>query len=350
LTLKHPTLSRRTVLLSFLGLGAGGGTLYLFNANRALPAADPVAEKRFRDLQNKVLARYGVPASSQFYEISTPRLRLHVIESGHGEPVVFIHGGNSVAAGWIPLLARLHERFHLLAPDRPGCGLTTKFNYVHVSLRPHAVAFVGAVMDVLQLPRAAIVGNSMGGYFALAFALAHPERVSKLVLVGEPAGSAPQIRPLNRLIGTRIINSALFASVLKPGPRAMRNGFENLLVADVSRVPDDLLDCLTAGSLIPGAKESWITMNESVYTPEGAGLFAPRSSLSYALRPELGGLKPPTLLLWGDRDTFGAPALGQEMARLMPNGRCDVIRDAGHLAWVDQPDICAERIGSFLTS
>jgi len=346
--LKHPMLNRRTVLLSLLGLGAGGGTSYLFKTNHVLPAADPVAEKRFRDLQNQVLARYGVPASSQFYEISTPRLRLHVIESGQGEPVVFIHGGNSVAAGWIPLLARLHERFHLFAPDRPGCGLTTMFNYLHVSLRPHAVAFVGAVMEVLQLPRAAIVGNSMGGYFALAFALAHPERVSKLVLVGATAGSTP-IPLANRLIGTRIINSALFASVLKPGPRAMRNGFENLLVADVSRVPGDLLDCLTAGSLIPGAKESWITMMESVFTPEGAGLFAPRSTL-HALRPELGGLKPPTLLLWGDHDTFGAPALGQEMARLMPNGRCDVIRDAGHLAWIDQPDICAERIGSFLTS
>jgi pimeloyl-ACP methyl ester carboxylesterase len=38
------------------------------------------------------------------------------------------------------------------------------------------------------------------------------------------------------------------------------------------------------------------------------------------------------------------------MARLMPNGRCDVIRDAGHLAWIDQLDICAERIGSFLTT
>ena len=343
-------LSRRTVLLSSLGLVTSGGASYLFKTNHALPAADPIAEGRFRDLQDQVLARYGVPASSQFYEISTPRLRLHVIESGHGEPVVFVHGGNSVAAGWIPLLARLHERFQLFAPDRPGCGLTTTFNYAHVALRPHAVGFVGAVMDALRLPRAAIVGNSMGGYFALAYALAHPERVSKLVLVGEPAGSAPEIRLANRLIGTRIINSALFASVLRPGPRAQRNSFENMLVADVNRVPRDLLDCLTAASMIPGAKESWITMNEGFFTPAGTGLFAPRSPLTYALRPELDRLKPPTLLLWGDRDTFGAPALGQEMARLMPNGRCDVIRNAGHMVWIDQPDICAERIDSFLTS
>jgi pimeloyl-ACP methyl ester carboxylesterase len=188
----------------------------------------------------------------------------------------------------------------------------------------------------------------MGGYFSLVYALAHPERVSRLVLIGEPAGSAPQVRLSHRLIGTRIINSALFETVLKPGPGTIRNGFENMLVADVSRVPSDYMDCMTAGSMIPGAAQSWITLNESVYKTAGAGLFAASSGLSYALRPELHNLAAPTLLLWGEKDTFGPPSLGQEMARLMPNGRCDVIPDAGHLAWMDQLDLCAEKIRTFL--
>jgi len=344
-----PKFSRRTVLLSLLG-AASGASAYLYRANHTIPASDGTAEQRFRTLQDRVLARYRVPAVSRFYDLAEPPVGVHVIEAGEGEPVLFVHGGNSVAVGWAPLLANFHQDFRVLAPDRPGCGLTTKFNYLDVSLRPHAVAFVGAVMDALQLPRASIVGNSMGGYFALVFALAHPERVSKLVLMGEPAGSAPEIRLTNRLIGTRIINSALFGSVLRPGPRAQRNSFANMLVADANRVPRDLFDCLTAGSLIPGAKESWITMNEGLFTPGGTGLFAPRSPLTHALRPELGGMKPPTLLLWGEKDTFGPPTLGQEMAQLMPNARCDAIPDAGHLVWLDQLDVCTERIRSFLKS
>jgi pimeloyl-ACP methyl ester carboxylesterase len=341
--------SRRAVLLSALGLGVVAGSSYLFTANHVIPPADPTAEKRFRDSQDAMLARYSVPAVSQFYEIDNPRLQVHVIEAGRGEPMLFIHGGNSMAVAWTPLLAKLYQQYRLYAPDRPGCGLTTMFSYAGVPLRAHAVAFVESVMDSLRLSRAVLVGNSMGGYFGLVYALAHPERVSRLVLVGEPAGSAPTIPLANRLIGTRIINSALFASVLKPGPRTMRDSLERLLVADVHRVPSTDIDCLAFGSMIPGAAQSWITLMEDIFRPAGAGLFSAASTLTYTLRPELGGLEAPTLMLWGDKDTFGPPTIGQEMARLMPNGRCEVIPDAGHLAWFDQPDICAQRIMSFLT-
>jgi pimeloyl-ACP methyl ester carboxylesterase len=145
-----------------------------------------------------------------------------------------------------------------------------------------------------------------------------------------------------------MINSVLFASILKPGPQTMHRSLENLLVAHVERVPADLLECLTAGSTIPGAVESWITMNEGFFQPTGAGLFKSTSTLTYALRPELPQLKVPTLFVWGEKDTFGSPTLGQEMAGLMPNGRCIAIPDAGHLVWLDQLELCAENISSFL--
>ena len=260
--------------------------------------------------------------------------------------------GTAWAAGWIPLLAKLASSYRVLAPDRPGCGLTTKFDYSGVELREHAVRFVRSTMDALGLQRVSVVANSMGGLLrALTFALAEPERIAKLVLVGEPAGSAPEIRLANRLVGTRIVNSALFATVLEPGPETMRNSLRNLLVAHPERLPEELVeDCLTAGSMIPGAQESWITMNETLFRPRGFGLFSAASTLTYALRPELGGLRAPTLLLWGDRDTFGPPSLGMEMAQLMPNGRCETLTEAGHLAWLDALDQSAARIHSFLAS
>ena len=341
--------SRRMLIWSAVGLGAAGAGGSLFRANHELPAADPIAEQRFRELQDSLLARHGIPAESRFIETHDPPLRVHVIEAGDGEPVVFIHGGNSVAAAWTPLLARLHHRYHVYAPDRPGCGLTTKFVYPPgISLRAHAASFVASVLDSLGLARATIVGNSMGGYFGLVFALAHPERVSRLVLIGEPAGSAPKSRLAYRLIGTRIINSALFATVLKPGPQSVRKGFDNLLVADIRRVPADYLECMTAGAVIPGAVQSWITLVENAYDPPGAGLFSGSSTLTYKLRPEFPRLAVPTLLLWGEKDALGAPLLGQEMAALMQHALCDVIPDAGHIAWLDQLDLCADKVELFL--
>jgi hypothetical protein len=53
-------------------------------------------------------------------------------------------------------------------------------------------------------------------------------------------------------------------------------------------------------------------------------------------------------LLWGERDTFGPPSLGEEMAALMPDARCEVIPDAGHLPWLDDASLCAERVRSFV--
>ena len=342
--------SRRAVLLSALGLGAAGAAAYLFRANHVIPPRDSAAEERFRVLEQRVLASYGLSALSRQVPIAEPALDVHVLEAGRGEPVLFLHGGNSVAAGWIPLLAKLAGDSRVLAPDRPGCGLTTKFDYSGVELREHAVQFVRSAMDALGLDRASIVANSMGGYFALAFALAQPARIAKLILVGEPAGSAPEIRLANRPRGNANRELGLVRHGARAGTGDHAQQPPERLGRSSRRVPEVLVDCLTAGSAIPGAKESWITMNESIFRPRGLGLFSPASTLTYALRPELTGLRPPTLLLWGDRDTFGPPALGMEMAQLMPNGQCELLAEAGHLACLDALDQCAARVRSFLAS
>ncbi len=75
----------------------------------------------------------------------------------------------------------------------------------------------------------------------------------------------------------------------------------------------------------------------------------PRSAGSeHYATPELKNLRPETLFIWGDKDAFGPPILGQEMAALAPHARCEVIRGAGHLVWLDEPEQCAKLVISFL--
>src|ERR1700761_2062385 len=71
---------------------------------------------------------------------------------------------------------------------------------------------------------------------------------------------------------------------------------------------------------------------------------------TYALRPELKKLRPPTLFIYGDKDMEGPPSLAREMAQLTPNGRCEIVADAGHLVWLDQPNACLRIIKEFLRS
>jgi pimeloyl-ACP methyl ester carboxylesterase len=171
----------------------------------------------------------------------------------------------------------------------------------------------------------------MGGYWALVFALAHPERVTKLVLIGEPAGSSPPDPTGNQTPHKADPN---------PTIESIKGKFAAVLVADINRVAPEILEEDLAAALIPGAALAWDTMLEQLNREQ--------KGLTYALRSELKNLRPPTLFIWGEKDRFGPPTLGQEMAALAPHAHCEVVSDAGHLVWLDQPDSCSELTLDFL--
>ena len=339
-TILSPRLSRRALLTSAIGVGSLSAGYGLSQWGQTLPPRDASAENRYQDKQDALLKSYDVAFQSHYFQIPSPTLRVHVLEAGHGDSTLMIHGGDASAAQWVPLMARLQPNFHLFVPDRPGCGLTQMFNYNRTGkpFRQHAVDFVESTMDALGLKTATMIGCSMGGFFSLALALAHPERVTRLITIGEPAGSSPSLPFMFHLLGTRGVNRLLYATIMKPGEASTREAFQRVLVADVHRVPEAFIQCDTAASLIPGATESWLTMVQNA------------GPLTYALRPELKNLNVPTLMIWGDKDAFGPPQRGAEMVALMPHAKLRVVHDAGHLAWLDQLDECTNLVAAFARS
>ena len=71
-------------------------------------------------------------------------------------------------------------------------------------------------------------------------------------------------------------------------------------------------------------------------------------TLTHALLPDLERLTTPTLFLWGDKDPLGTPDDGRRLAERMPHARLEVVRDASHLVWLDQPKTCADAVTAFL--
>lgn len=309
------------------------------------PVAVTTAEERFASAQRQLFEESGTRAISRFLTIQAPAARVqrvHVVEAGRSDasPVVLVHGGNSVAAGLEPLLGLLQDDLHLYAPDRPGCGLTDRLDYHGVPFREHAIAFIGSVLDGLGQQRVRLVGNSMGGYWALLFALAHPERVERLALVGEPASSARRSSLRHRLISTPGINKLLYATALKPRRSRTREQLRQV-VAHPERLSEGFLDMVYAASVLPGTQRAWLSMVERVNPPT----LAPR--LTYALWPELASMQCPTLFVWGDRDPC-APKWGERMCQIIPQARLEVIPDAGHLPWLDDPQRVADLLRAFL--
>ncbi len=320
--------------LCAVGCGAAASGCFLPDLLAQVDAITPVVPgpevDQFKKAQDDLLKKCHVSARSRFLKLDKPPVTAHVLETGEGAPVLMLHGGNSTACLFAPLMTELQKEFHLFAPDRPGCGLTGKIDYRGVSFREHAVDFVKSTMDGLELHKAAIVANSMGGYWALLFALAYPDRVTKLVLLGEPAASgppqpnapAPPPAPKNPTIEDR---------------RAL---FQNRLRTNMDRISPQVLDVDLAGARLPGATLAWDSMREE---------FQRQKLSTYALRSELKGLRPATLFLWGGNDNLGGgPAMGDEMAAIAPHARCEVVHDAGHLAWLEQPDLCAKLTIDFL--
>src|ERR1700730_1116102 len=114
--------------------------------------------------------------------------RIHYQRSGSGFPVLFLHAGVADSRMWEPQAAGLAKHFDVIAPDRRGYG---ESELPAMSWSP--VADVLALMDALGLRDAPhLVGCSIGGMLAIDFTLEHPERLSKLGLVGSRAGGDPK--------------------------------------------------------------------------------------------------------------------------------------------------------------
>jgi pimeloyl-ACP methyl ester carboxylesterase len=121
------------------------------------------------------------------FSIPSGRAQLAGIEDGQGAAVVFLHAGVADKRMWRDQMAAFAGHHRVIAYDRRGYG-ETRYEAESFS---HA-RDLRAVLDGLGIERACLVGCSQGGRFAVDFALAHPERVSRLVLVAPAIGGAPQ--------------------------------------------------------------------------------------------------------------------------------------------------------------
>ncbi|TCO76382.1 3-oxoadipate enol-lactonase [Plasticicumulans lactativorans] len=105
---------------------------------------------------------------------------LHYVESGQGEPLILLHSGGMCGEEWKPQMAPLARQFRVIAPDQPGHG-QSPMRAERLTIGDIGRAVL-ELMDGLDLPRAHLVGSSMGGAVALWLAVHHPARVARLVL------------------------------------------------------------------------------------------------------------------------------------------------------------------------
>lgn len=145
------------------------------------PASVPHSAE-VRQVYERVLA--GASVRSRYVEVGAGN-RVHLLEKGAGPPVVLLHGTGNSAGFLLPLLNEL-EGVRAIAPDLPGVGLSDPIDLPQNRYRQTAVTWLDRLLDALELDSAALLGHSGGAMWALWHALAHPDRVKRLVLIGPP--------------------------------------------------------------------------------------------------------------------------------------------------------------------
>ncbi|HEY5853201.1 MAG TPA: alpha/beta hydrolase [Aldersonia sp.] len=266
--------------------------------------------------------------------------RAHVVEAGDGPPVVHLHGTNTSALSHLMLIGRAPRS---LLVDRPGCGLSDPESFRAGHFREYAVEFVGDVLDALRLDRPVLVGASGGGIWATWFALARPDRIRGLVMLGSvptlPGGCAPL--PL-RLAATRGIGDVM-TRVLRPDRRMLIRMMGSMGEADTIVRHPDLLDSLVAGARDPVATRANVAELRVLLTLRGF-----RPSMVFR-RDELRQLAVPTLMIWGDRDPVVSVENARAAAAEIPDARLEVL-PGGHVPQLGNPERVTALLEEFATT
>jgi pimeloyl-ACP methyl ester carboxylesterase len=270
-------------------------------------------------------------------------VRTHYWEAGNDGPsVIALHGGgagSSGMAGMGPLLDRLADKARIIAPDSiGGFGLTDAYApapYGLMSRVKHTADFI----DALCLPKVSLIGNSQGAWAAAQYAILHPDRVEKLVLISSLTIAAS----LN--ISQRP-TEALKALNDYDGTREGMKRILQALIIDPKRITDKLIEERQAAATRPGALESFRAFGRATAAFRQNPLFALQNDMTRSL-PTLTKTIP-TIFIWGDSDTFALPETGREIAKHVPDTKFHWVPGAGHQVQTDKPDEAAKIIREFL--
>jgi 4,5:9,10-diseco-3-hydroxy-5,9,17-trioxoandrosta-1(10),2-diene-4-oate hydrolase len=242
---------------------------------------------------------------------------------GGGLPLVMLHGGGPGASAWSNFgsaLPAFAADFRTLLVDQPGFGDSDKPAVVGNYFR-HSAGYLLALLDELGIERVHLLGNSLGGGTAARFALEHPKRVGRLVLMG-PGGLNLNVLSADPTEG--VLRLMDFGA--SPSREAMR-AFISTMVVDQTLVTDELVDERLTDATKPGAREAMASMGASFWNPDTVE--------DGMIWREAHRIRQHTLLTWGREDRVN-PLDGALVAlKQIPKAQLHVFPNCGHWAQIE---------------
>jgi len=267
------------------------------------------------EARQRVLA--GAPVTERRLDLAG--VSTAVLEAGQGPPVVLLHGQAGWAGMWLPAIPELARTHRVVAPDLPGLGASQVPDGPPDAAR--VLAWLGALVDQTCAAPPALVGTSLGAAIAARFAVAHPDRLSRLVLVD--AGGLGRFRPAPGFV------MAMIPFVVRPNERTQQR-FLRQVAVDPARMRarmGERWEASQAYYLDRARTPSVRAANRRMLRELGAKRIPPQ---------ELAKIAVPTSLIWGRHDRVMRLRIA-EQASARYGWPLHVIEGAGHFSG-EQPE------------
>lgn len=291
------------------------------------------------------------PAFRRLYPFRSRYLRVgeftcHYLDEGAGEPLLMLHGNPTWSFYYRSLVKGLSGKYRVVVPDHIGCGLSEKPDTARYDYRlARRVSDLETLLEKLGLNGPlTLVLHDWGGMIGMAYAVAHPERIRRLVLLNTAAFLPPGgkrlplrlrlIRDMTRLAPPLVLGFNLFARAA-------------LLMAPRRRLAPDVRAGLIAPYNTPANRIATLKFVQDIPLTPRDPSYALVASVSARL-PLLAAV--PMLLLWGRHDFVFDDDYLAEWRRRFPAARIAVFERAGHYLLEDEPERVLARVRAFLAA
>lgn len=265
-------------------------------------------------------------------------LTLHYLTEGRGVPVLLVHGLGGFAEAWRHNLGALGRHARAIAVDLPGFGHSAK------PPGPYRLAFFVRALEsfrsALGLDRLALVGHSLGGAVAAAYALAYPSRVERLVLLAAVVpGFNYRVSWVYRLLAMPALGE-LVAGLLWPG--LLRAALAQCFARPDPEEVDFLVRCGYVARTSPEGRAAFLSTLRSVRAEFTAEADRYRWGLEF--------LPQPVLLIHGRQDRVVSPDHAETIAAHLPNANARWLEGCGHFPQIECRDTVNAWLAEFVGS
>lgn len=286
------------------------------------------------DLPVEALKSKWAAPPSQF--IALNGMQVHVRDEGPRNdltPIVLLHGTSASLHTWDGWVSKLAKERRVIRYDLPGFGLTGPSPTDDYRLDSYT-KFVLAMLDVMNVKKVILAGNSLGGNLAWATAATYPDRVERLILV-DAGGYAftPASVPLGFRIAQMPAMHQLMSRIL---PRGVIEGSVKNVYGDPSKVTADLIDRYYDLALREGNRRA-------------LGLrFAQMQRGDQA--EKISTIKVPTLILWGGQDRLVPVENAHRFSRDIAGSQLQIFDALGHVPQEEDPELTLMAVKKFIVN